>query len=84
MVGRLDVESAERDAFTEADRQALEGCAAALRACLPSQVIAIAAAKWAVIVGGEGSHPSGSGSTLGDQATDDHDHSLVSQQTRAA
>ena len=31
VVGTLDVESAERDAFTEADRQALEECAAALR-----------------------------------------------------
>jgi L-methionine (R)-S-oxide reductase len=30
VVGTLDVESGERDAFTEADRQALEGCAAAL------------------------------------------------------
>jgi L-methionine (R)-S-oxide reductase len=30
VVGTLDVESAERDAFTDADRQALEGCAAAL------------------------------------------------------
>jgi L-methionine (R)-S-oxide reductase len=31
VVGTLDVESAERDAFTVADRQALEDCAAALR-----------------------------------------------------
>jgi L-methionine (R)-S-oxide reductase len=31
VVGTLDVESAERDAFTDADRQALERCAAALR-----------------------------------------------------
>jgi putative methionine-R-sulfoxide reductase with GAF domain len=31
VVGTLDVESAERDAFTDADRQALEGCADALR-----------------------------------------------------
>jgi len=30
VVGTLDVESGERDAFTDADRQALEGCAAAL------------------------------------------------------
>jgi L-methionine (R)-S-oxide reductase len=30
VVGTLDVESAERDAFTDADRQALERCAAAL------------------------------------------------------
>lgn len=30
-VGTLDVESAQRDAFTDADRQALERCAAALR-----------------------------------------------------
>jgi L-methionine (R)-S-oxide reductase len=30
VVGTLDVESAERDAFTDADRQALEGCAATL------------------------------------------------------
>jgi L-methionine (R)-S-oxide reductase len=30
VVGTLDAESAERDAFTEADRQALERCAAAL------------------------------------------------------
>jgi L-methionine (R)-S-oxide reductase len=30
VVGTLDVESAHRDAFTDADRQALEGCAAAL------------------------------------------------------
>jgi putative methionine-R-sulfoxide reductase with GAF domain len=30
VVGTLDVESAERDAFTDADRQALVGCAAAL------------------------------------------------------
>jgi putative methionine-R-sulfoxide reductase with GAF domain len=30
VVGTLDVESAERDAFTDADRHALEGCAAAL------------------------------------------------------
>jgi L-methionine (R)-S-oxide reductase len=30
VVGTLDVESAERDAFTDADRQALEECAAAL------------------------------------------------------
>jgi L-methionine (R)-S-oxide reductase len=30
VVGTLDVESAERNAFTDADRQALEGCAAAL------------------------------------------------------
>jgi L-methionine (R)-S-oxide reductase len=30
VVGTLDVESAERDAFTDADRQALIGCAAAL------------------------------------------------------
>jgi L-methionine (R)-S-oxide reductase len=31
VVGTVDVESAERDAFTDADRQALEACAAALR-----------------------------------------------------
>jgi L-methionine (R)-S-oxide reductase len=31
VVGTLDVESAERDAFTDADEQALERCAAALR-----------------------------------------------------
>ena len=31
VVGPLDVESGERDAFTDADRLALEGCAAALR-----------------------------------------------------
>jgi GAF domain-containing protein len=31
VVGTLDVESAERNAFTDADRQALEGCADALR-----------------------------------------------------
>jgi hypothetical protein len=31
VVGTLDVESAERDAFTDADQQALERCAAALR-----------------------------------------------------
>jgi L-methionine (R)-S-oxide reductase len=31
VVGTLDVESRERDAFTDADRLALEGCAAALR-----------------------------------------------------
>ena len=31
VVGTVDVESAERDAFTDADRQALEGCADALR-----------------------------------------------------
>ena len=31
VVGTLDVESAERDAFTEADQQALERCATALR-----------------------------------------------------
>jgi L-methionine (R)-S-oxide reductase len=31
VVGTLDVESAERDAFSDADREALEGCAAALR-----------------------------------------------------
>jgi L-methionine (R)-S-oxide reductase len=31
VVGTLDVESAERDAFTDADRQALEGVAAASR-----------------------------------------------------
>jgi L-methionine (R)-S-oxide reductase len=30
VVGTLDVESPERDAFTEADRQALERCAAAV------------------------------------------------------
>jgi L-methionine (R)-S-oxide reductase len=30
VVGTLDVEGAERDAFTEADRQALERCAAAI------------------------------------------------------
>jgi L-methionine (R)-S-oxide reductase len=30
VVGTLDVESAERDAFTDADRHALEACAAAL------------------------------------------------------
>jgi L-methionine (R)-S-oxide reductase len=30
VVGTLDVESAERDAFTDADRQALQECAAAL------------------------------------------------------
>jgi L-methionine (R)-S-oxide reductase len=30
VVGTLDVESAERDAFTDTDRQALEGCAATL------------------------------------------------------
>ncbi len=30
VVGTLDVESAERDALTDADRQALEACAAAL------------------------------------------------------
>ena len=30
VVGTLDVESAERDAFTDTDRQALIGCAAAL------------------------------------------------------
>jgi putative methionine-R-sulfoxide reductase with GAF domain len=30
VVGTLDVESAERGAFTDADRQALERCAAAL------------------------------------------------------
>ena len=30
VVGTLDVESPERDAFTEADRQALERCAAAI------------------------------------------------------
>jgi L-methionine (R)-S-oxide reductase len=30
VVGTLDVESAERDAFTEVDRRALERCAAAL------------------------------------------------------
>jgi GAF domain-containing protein len=30
VVGTLDVENAERDAFTDADRQALVGCAAAL------------------------------------------------------
>ena len=30
VVGTLDVESGERDAFTDADRQALERCAAAL------------------------------------------------------
>jgi GAF domain-containing protein len=30
VVGTLDVESAERDAFTDADQQALERCAAAL------------------------------------------------------
>jgi L-methionine (R)-S-oxide reductase len=30
VVGTLDVESAERDAFTDADRHALEECAAAL------------------------------------------------------
>jgi L-methionine (R)-S-oxide reductase len=31
VVGTLDVESAERDAFTDADRWALEACAAAVR-----------------------------------------------------
>ncbi len=31
VVGTLDVESAERDAFTDTDQQALERCAAALR-----------------------------------------------------
>jgi L-methionine (R)-S-oxide reductase len=31
VVGTLDVESAERDAFTDADRRALEGCATAIR-----------------------------------------------------
>jgi L-methionine (R)-S-oxide reductase len=31
VVGTLDVEGAERDAFTDADREVLEGCAAALR-----------------------------------------------------
>jgi L-methionine (R)-S-oxide reductase len=35
VVGTLDVESAERDAFTEADRRELERCAAALRDLLP-------------------------------------------------
>jgi putative methionine-R-sulfoxide reductase with GAF domain len=30
VVGTLDVECAERDAFAEADRQALERCAAAI------------------------------------------------------
>ena len=30
VMGTLDVESGERDAFTDADRQAPEGCAAAL------------------------------------------------------
>ena len=30
VVGTLDVESAERDAFTEVDQRALERCAAAL------------------------------------------------------
>ena len=30
VVGTLDVESAERDAFTDADRRVLEGCAAAI------------------------------------------------------
>ena len=30
VVGTLDVENAEQDAFTEADQRALEGCAAAL------------------------------------------------------
>jgi putative methionine-R-sulfoxide reductase with GAF domain len=30
VVGTLDVESAERDAFTDADQRALERCAAAL------------------------------------------------------
>jgi putative methionine-R-sulfoxide reductase with GAF domain len=30
VVGTLDVEGAERDAFTDADQQALERCAAAL------------------------------------------------------
>ena len=30
VVGTLDVESAERDAFTDADRRALEGCATLL------------------------------------------------------
>jgi putative methionine-R-sulfoxide reductase with GAF domain len=30
VVGTLDMESAQRDTFTDADRQALEWCAAAL------------------------------------------------------
>jgi L-methionine (R)-S-oxide reductase len=34
VVGTLDVESGERDAFTDADRQALEGCAAVLAGLL--------------------------------------------------
>jgi putative methionine-R-sulfoxide reductase with GAF domain len=64
LVGTLDVENAERDAFTDADRQALVGCAAALwGGCLLQRGHRSPVGN--VTVGGEGGHPSGTGSTLG-------------------
>jgi hypothetical protein len=63
VVGTLDVESAERDAFTDADRQALVGCAAALWGCLQKRGHRSPVGN--VTVGGEGGHPSGTGSALG-------------------
>lgn len=37
VVGTLDMEAAERDAFTDPDRQALEGCAAVVTGLLPKR-----------------------------------------------
>jgi L-methionine (R)-S-oxide reductase len=52
VVGALDVESAERDAFTDADQQALERCAAALGACLPRWAHRVADARRMVMADG--------------------------------
>lgn len=63
VLGTLDVENAERDAFTDADRQALVRCAAALWGLFAAAGRRSPVGN--VTVGGEGGHPSGTGSALG-------------------
>jgi L-methionine (R)-S-oxide reductase len=71
VVGTLDVENAERDAFTDADRQALVGCAAALWGCLQQRGHSRSTMSQSAV---RADIPAVLGPRLADQTVDDRDH----------
>jgi hypothetical protein len=71
VVGTLDVENAERDAFTDADRQALVGCTAALWGCLQQRGHSRSAMSQSAV---RADIPAVLGPRLADQTVDDRDH----------
>jgi hypothetical protein len=71
VVGTLDVENAERDAFTDADRQALVGCTGALWGRLQQRGHSRSAMSQSAV---RADIPAVLGPRLADQTVDDRDH----------